>query len=68
MLSRCGDAALPLGHGGGVSGGVLGAVIAGPAVCEGVRAAPSEGFEQSVGPRALLHSWLHPGSFIIAFG
>lgn len=35
MLSGCYDAALPLGHGGGVNGWVLGAVIGGPAVCEG---------------------------------
>lgn len=39
---------------------MLGAVTAGPAVCEGVRAAHSEGFEQSVGSRALLHSRLDP--------
>lgn len=47
-----------------MSGGVLGAVIAGPVVCEGVRAAHSEGFVQSVGSRALLHSRLNPGSVL----
>lgn len=37
MLSRCGDdAALPLGGGEGVSGWMLGAVTAGPAVCQDV--------------------------------
>lgn len=61
MLSRCDDAASPLDHGGGVSGWVLGAVTAGPAVCEGVRAALSEGFAKFVGSRALLHSRLDPG-------
>lgn len=65
MLSQCDDSSLPLGHGGGVRGGwVLGAVTAGPAVCEGVRAAHSESFERSVGSRALLHSRLDPGSIL----
>lgn len=63
MLSRCDDAALLLAPGGGVSGWVLGAVIAGLAVCEGVRAAHSECCEQ-LGSRALLHSRLDPGSVL----
>lgn len=65
MLSQCDDAALPLGRGGGVNGWwVLRAVTGGPAVCEGVRAAHSVGFEQSVGSRALLHSRLNPGNVL----
>lgn len=33
-------------------------------MCEGMKAANSEGFEQSVGSRALLHRRLDPGSVL----
>lgn len=59
MLSQCDDC-----YAATWSWWVLGAVIGGPAVCEGMKAAHSEGFEQSIGSRALLHRRLDPGSVL----